>query len=193
MNHLFIVGKRQIHAGEADVCISHNIHVHFLCLQRVHVDVVQMAVIADSNNQGRTVAGKKAALCHSLNRFLKEQNDHTEKCQEARGWGHLGICRVRKAMTKAQHVFALTCTRVNKGPRFIQRQSVILEHQCDTRWRKHTERAGRAGCGWRVTCDVDAAKVELAFQWHRVEYLECCFNLLSVVPLRASTRATSPE
>jgi hypothetical protein len=57
----------------------------------------------------------------------------------------------------------------------------------------HREGERRAERGSRVTCDVDAAKVQLAFQWHRVEYFECCFNLLSVVPLRVSTRATSPE
>jgi hypothetical protein len=51
------------------VCISHYIHVHFLCLQGMHVDVVEMAVIANSNNQGRTVAGKKATLYHSFSRF----------------------------------------------------------------------------------------------------------------------------
>lgn len=59
-------------------------------------------------------------------------------------------------MTKPQHLFALTCTRVKKGPRFIQRQSVILKHHCDTGWRNHIEKARgmewvagnlRRGCG----------------------------------------------
>jgi hypothetical protein len=61
-NHLLIVGEGEIHAREADVCISHGIHVHFLCLQGMHIDVVQVTVTTNSNDKGYTISGKYATL-----------------------------------------------------------------------------------------------------------------------------------
>ena len=46
--------------------ISHGVHVHFLRLKGMHIDVMQIAVIPNSNNQSDTVACKQAALQDSL-------------------------------------------------------------------------------------------------------------------------------
>ena len=43
--HLLIIGQGKIHAREADVSISHCVHVHLLGLQCMHIDVVQIAVV----------------------------------------------------------------------------------------------------------------------------------------------------
>ena len=63
IDHLFIVGQGKVHARKTDVCISHRVHVHFLRLKGVHIDVVEIAVVSNSNNQSDTIACKKTALC----------------------------------------------------------------------------------------------------------------------------------
>ena len=50
--------------------ISHCIHVNLLGLQRVHIDVVQIAIVPHPHNQSDTVAREQAALQISSKRPL---------------------------------------------------------------------------------------------------------------------------
>lgn len=60
--YLFIVREGKVHACKAYVSIAHCIHVHFLRLQSMHVDEVQIAIVTNSHDQSSTVAGENAAL-----------------------------------------------------------------------------------------------------------------------------------
>ena len=60
--YLFVVGECEVHARKTDVRISHGVHVHFLSLKGMDIDIMQVAIVSNSNNQSDAIACEQAAL-----------------------------------------------------------------------------------------------------------------------------------